>query len=72
MERASRVQEQSRAGEHLLHMSDPEEIAGRNARFRDNEARYADGFPPGQRWLFAYDAEKAVRGEDAAWRATSW
>lgn len=72
MDRANRVQEQSRAGEHLLHMSDPDEIARRNARFRDNEARYADGFPPGQRWLFAYDAEKAVRGEDAAWRATSW
>ena len=31
-----------------------------------------EGFPPGQEWLFAYDAEKAVTGKDSHWQATAW
>ena len=33
LNRANRVQQQSRAAEHMFHMHDPEEIAQRNARF---------------------------------------
>ncbi|MBL4907373.1 MAG: FAD-dependent monooxygenase [Sneathiella sp.] len=70
--RANRVQQQSRGGEHLFHMSDPEEIARRNARFAKHQQDDRDGFPAGQRWLFSYDAEKAVMGTDDEWRALNW
>jgi salicylate hydroxylase len=78
--RANRVQQQSRAAEHLFHMTDADEIARRNARFArhgasdvaSNQANNQGSFPPGQQWLFAYDAEKAVRGDDDEWRALSW
>jgi salicylate hydroxylase len=70
--RANRVQQQSRAAEHLFHMTDPDEIARRNARFARHQAKGVDGFPPGQQWLFAYDAEKAVLGTDDDWSEMSW
>lgn len=72
LKRANRVQQQSRAAEHLFHMDDPDEIAQRNARFAKHQASDKDGFPVGQRWLFSYDAEKAVVGTDDAWRALNW
>jgi salicylate hydroxylase len=71
-ERANLVQGQSRAAEHLFHMSAPDEVATRNARFRKMGATSQGGFPSGQRWLFAYDAEKAVLGTDDEWRALRW
>ena len=58
--RANRVQQQSRAAEHLFHMTEPDEIARRNVRFARYETSSQEGFPPGQQWLFSYDAEKAV------------
>lgn len=70
LERANRVQAQSRSAEHLFHMSDPDDIARRNARFARHRNR--GGFPQQQRWLFSYDAERAVTGEDADWRAMAW
>ena len=72
LRRANRVQAQSRAAEHMFHMHEPEEIARRNARFAKTQAGAQDGFPTGQRWLFSYDAEKAVQGTDDTWRALNW
>jgi salicylate hydroxylase len=69
---ANRVQQQSRAAEHLFYMTEPDEIARRSARFARHEVSSQEGFPPGQQWLFSYDAEKAVCGDDAEWRAMSW
>ncbi len=71
-DRANLVQHQSRGAEHMFHMSDQEEIAHRNARFAKLQSTAQDGFPSGQRWLYAYDAEKAVTGEDYEWRALKW
>ncbi len=68
--RANRVQAQSRSAETLFHMADPEAVARRNERFARHQAR--GGFPQQQRWLFSYDAEMAVRGEDHAWRDMAW
>jgi salicylate hydroxylase len=62
---ANRVQQQSRAAEHLFYMTEPDEIAR-------HEVSSQEGFPPGQQLLFSYDAEKAVCGDDAEWRAMSW
>jgi hypothetical protein len=53
-------------------MTEPDEIARRSARFARHEVSSQEGFPPGQQWLFSYDAEKAVCGDDAEWRAMSW
>ncbi|MCF8467728.1 MAG: FAD-dependent monooxygenase [Sneathiella sp.] len=72
LSRANRVQQQSRAAEHLFHMTDPDEIARRNARFARHQKEDRDGFPIGQRWLFSCDAEKAVTGTDDDWRALNW
>jgi len=70
--RTRQVQEASRAAERLFHLEDPREVARRNARFARAQAAIGDGFPPGQEWLFAYDAEKAVRGTDDAWQTLAW
>ena len=70
--RANRVLQQSRAAENLFHMSDPEEIARRNARFAKHQREDQDGFPVGQRWLYSYDAEKAVMGTDEEWQSLAW
>ncbi len=72
LNRANLVQQQSRNAEHLFHMSAPEDMARRNDRFRRLEEEARDGFPSGQRWLFAYDAELAVTGKDDDWRAMTW
>jgi salicylate hydroxylase len=69
MDRATRVQGQSRAAEHRFHLSDPTEVAERNAKFRKYDAQYSGGFLPQQEWLFGYDADKAARGTDDKWRA---
>ncbi|MBK0393711.1 FAD-dependent monooxygenase [Ramlibacter algicola] len=69
MDRATRVQGQSRAAEHRFHLSDPAEVAERNAKFRKYDAQYSGGFLPQQEWLFGYDADKAARGTDDKWRA---
>ena len=72
LDRANRVLLQSRAAENLFHMSDPEEVSRRNARFARHQQEDQDGFPVGQRWLYSYDAEKAVMGTDDEWRELSW
>ena len=71
-DRATRVQQQSRAAEHTFHMSDASDVEARNTRFKQMQAKAANGFPRGQQWLFAYDAEQAVLGNDDAWRSLSW
>jgi salicylate hydroxylase len=70
--RTRQVQEASRAAERLFHLADPDAVAARNARFARAQARMGDGFPPGQEWLFAYDAERAVTGQDREWQALAW
>ncbi len=72
IERANKVQMQSRQAEHMFQMSDADEIAQRNARFAKHQDSAPDGFPIGQRWLYSYDAEKAVTGTDEEWQALSW
>jgi salicylate hydroxylase len=71
-DRATQVQAYSRAAQDWYHVSDPAEIARRDERFRAVARRGAGGFSPQQEWLYAYDAEKAARGEDSAWRAMKW
>jgi salicylate hydroxylase len=70
--RTRQVQEASRAAEHLFHLSDASAVEQRNARFARAQTRMGSGFPPGQEWLFAYDAEKAVTGEDESWQKLAW
>jgi salicylate hydroxylase len=70
--RTAQVQQQSRAAQQWYHVADPAEVEKRNARFRRTQAASANGFSSGQDWLYAYDAEKAARGEDADWQRTSW
>ena len=70
--RTRQVQEASRAAEHLFHLHEPDEVARRNKRFSVAQTRIGDGFPPGQEWLFAYDAEAAATGADDEWRKLNW
>jgi salicylate hydroxylase len=70
--RATQVQDASRAAMHLFQMSLPEDIAKRNARFAKTQETIGEGFPPGQEWLFAYDAEQAVTGTDRQWQTKTW
>lgn len=69
MHRTERVQAESRVAEHRFHMSDPQEVAQRNARLRKYNAQYRGEYLPQQEWLFSYDAELAARGQDEKWRA---
>ncbi|MDO8277077.1 MAG: FAD-dependent monooxygenase [Burkholderiaceae bacterium] len=69
LDRATRVQTQSRIAEKRFHMSEPTEVARRNARLREYDAKFKGSYLPQQEWLFGYDAELAARGEDDAWRA---
>jgi salicylate hydroxylase len=69
LDRATRVQSQSRAAEERFHMSDPARVAERNAKFRKYDAKYSGAFLPQQEWLFGYDADLAARGIDDKWRA---
>jgi salicylate hydroxylase len=72
-ERTAQVQQQSRAAQGSYHLSDAAEIAQRNARYRRTQAEGTGaGFSKGQTWLYAYDAEKAVRGADADWQKSRW
>ena len=59
-DRANRVQAWSRAIEHHCLMADPAEVAARNAKLAQDRADYRGGFPPGQIWLYGYDAEAAL------------
>ena len=63
--RANRVQAWSRAVERHCLLADPAEIAVRNARLAKDRAGYRGGFPPGQIWLYGYDAEAALSGDAA-------
>ena len=69
LDRTARVQAQSRLAEKRFHMSDPAEVAERNARFRKYDARFSGAYLPQQEWLFGYDAEMAALGTDDKWRA---
>lgn len=69
MDRTERVQAQSRVAEKRFHMSDPAEVAQRNARFREYDTKFKGSYLPQQEWLFGYDAELAARGQDDKWRA---
>jgi salicylate hydroxylase len=68
MDRTARVQAQSRLAEKRFHMSDPNEVATRNARFRDYDLRFSGKYMPQQEWLFGYNAEGAALGIDDTWR----
>ena len=70
--RTRQVQEASRAAERLFHLTDEDAVARRNRRFAKAQSRIGDGFPPGQEWLFAYDAERAVTSTDNEWQALGW
>jgi len=59
-ERANRVQGWSRAIERHCLLADPAEVAVRNAKLAKDRAEYRGGFPPGQIWLYGYDAEAAL------------
>jgi salicylate hydroxylase len=71
-DRASQVQAYSRAAQDWYHLSEPADLARRAERFRAVARRGPAGFSTQQEWLYAYDAEKAALGEDAAWRALQW
>lgn len=71
-ERTTQVQGASRAAQDLFHLSEPEALERRNRRFAKMQENIGDGFPPGQEWLFSYDAEQAAQGEDAEWRKLAW
>lgn len=60
LERANWVQAFSRQAEVTFHLSDPEQVARRDAGLRRNQANYADDFPPGQIRLYGYDADAAA------------
>ena len=64
-ERANRVQAWSRAVERHCLLADPAEVAVRNAKLAKDRADYRGGFPPGQVWLYGYDAEAALSEEAA-------
>lgn len=64
-DRANRVQAWSRAVERHCLMADPAEVAVRNAKLAKDRADYRGGFPPGQIWLYGYDAEAALSEEPA-------
>ena len=59
-DRANRVQAWSRAVERHCLLADPAEVAARNAKLAKDRAAYRGGFPPGQIWLYGYDAEAAL------------
>lgn len=71
-DRTTQVQGASRAAQSLFHMSDEAALARRNQRFKSMQASIGDGFPPGQEWLFSYDADKAAAGDDAEWQKLAW
>ena len=70
--RTRQVQEASRAAERLFHLHEADAVQRRNQRFAVAQARIGDGFPPGQEWLYAYDAEAAVTGTDDDWQKLAW
>jgi salicylate hydroxylase len=70
-QRANLMVQQSRNAERWYHLDDPEEVASRNARFRQNNERFGGDFSPQQHWLYSYDAERAALGTDDEWRALS-
>jgi salicylate hydroxylase len=70
--RTDKVQEASRAAQNLFHMSDEQQIQRRNQRFTSMQTSIGDGFPPGQEWLFAYDAENAASQSDNDWQRLAW
>jgi salicylate hydroxylase len=69
MHRTQRVQAESRVAEQRFHMSDPAQVAQRNARMRKYNMQYQGEYLPQQQWLFSYDAELAALGQDDKWRA---
>ena len=72
-DRANLMVQQSRNAERWYHLNDPEEVAARNARFRQNNERFGGDFSPQQHWLYSYDADRAALGTDDEWRSLpSW
>jgi salicylate hydroxylase len=71
-DRATQVQAYSRGAQEWYHVSEPDDLARRAERFRATARRGGRGFSSQQEWLYAYDAEKAVLGADAEWRAMRW
>ena len=69
LDRANRMVRHSREAEGWYHLADPEDVARRNNRFRKKNETFGDRITPEQHWLYSYDAEKAVLGEDDEWRA---
>jgi salicylate hydroxylase len=55
-ERAAEVQAASRAAGRMMGLSDPAEVAARNARMRDDPAGHVSSFD----WLWGYDVESAL------------
>lgn len=69
LDRANRMVRHSREAEGWYHIADPEDVAHRNERFRKKNENFGDRITPEQHWLYSYDAEKAVLGQDDEWRA---
>lgn len=70
--RTRQVQEASRAAERLFHLAEPDAVERRNQRFAQANHQHAERFPPGQEWLYAYDADRAVTGTDDEWQQMAW
>jgi salicylate hydroxylase len=59
--RTAWMQQLSRREEQLYQMTDPAEIARRNARLRENPELDDVTFPPEQERLYGYDAEAVLQ-----------
>lgn len=68
LDRANRMVRHSREAEGWYHLADAEQVARRNARFRQKNETFGDRITPEQHWLYSYDAEKAALGLDDEWR----
>ncbi|KIZ47312.1 MULTISPECIES: FAD-dependent monooxygenase [Rhodopseudomonas] len=68
LERANRMVRHSREAEGWYHLADADAVARRNERFRKKNEAFGDRITPEQHWLYSYDAEKAVLGNDDEWR----
>lgn len=69
LDRANRMVRHSREAEGWYHLADADKVARRNERFRKKNETFGDRITPEQHWLYSYDAEKAVLGQDHEWRS---
>jgi salicylate hydroxylase len=60
-DRTEWVQQFSREAEVMFQLDDEAAIERRDRRLRENQTRYAGGFPPAQLKLYGYDADQALQ-----------